>query len=34
LGTTVSGLIGSIITMMLALGLGMFFRKRNGGSEA
>ena len=30
LGTTVSGIIGSIITMMLALGLGMFFRKRNG----
>ena len=30
LGTTVSGLIGSIITMMLAFALGMFFRKRNG----
>lgn len=30
MGTTVSGLTGSIITMMLALGLGMFFRKRNG----
>ena len=30
LGTTVSGLIGSIITMTLALALGMFFRKRNG----
>lgn len=29
MGTTVSGLIGSIITMTLALALGMFFRKRN-----
>ncbi len=30
MGTTVSGLVGSIITMTLALALGMFFRKRKG----
>jgi len=32
MGTTVSGLVGSIITLTLALALGMFFRKRNGRS--
>lgn len=30
MGTTVSGLVGSIITMTLALALGMLFRKRKG----
>jgi cobalt/nickel transport system permease protein len=30
MGTTVSGVVGSIITLAIALALGMFFRKRNG----
>ena len=29
MGTTVSGLVGGSITLMLAFGLGLIFRKRN-----